>query len=118
MQHSGEELVYNCHRESVLVGGWGGQREGERAFQAILFNRIILPERTAEAEQRYLQVRPLLFCHTQTEIQTHTQINPKDGIDKPQCWREEGAFPHDLLRRKEIFSGQLDSRQNVTAANK
>lgn len=53
MQHSGEELIYNgqrkCVKESGVGGGeWGGggQAEGERDFQAILFNRSILPEGT------------------------------------------------------------------------
>lgn len=51
MQHSGEELVYNGQRECVRGGG---QREGERDFQAILFNRIILPECTAETGGRQI----------------------------------------------------------------
>ena len=123
-QHSGEELVYNGQRECVRERreSWGGDRERKRE----LSRQFYLTESFYQsAQQRQKKDKSLtsddtvVSPHTdiQTHTHTHTQINPKDGIDKPQR-EEEGVLLRDLLWRKEIFSGQLDSRQNVTAANK
>lgn len=71
MQHSGEELFYNGQRERV-GGGRGRKKEISRQFY--LTDSFT---RAHSRDRRKTQVRPLLYRHTETEIQTH--VNKSRG---------------------------------------
>lgn len=122
MQHSWEELVYNGQRECV---GGGREREREISRQFYLTESFYQSAQQRQEKDKSLTsegtgVSPHRqpFRNTHQRTRSHTQANPEDVIDKPQRCREEGALLRDFLWMKEIFGGQLDSRQNVTAANK
>lgn len=110
-------------RECVLGGGRERGREISRQF-------YLTESFYQSAQQRQKKDKSLTsegtgvsphrqpFKNTHQPTRSHTQANPEDVIDKPQRCREEGAPLRNFLWMKEIFGGQLDSRQNVTAANK
>lgn len=116
-------------RESVLGGG-GREREREISRQFYLTESFYQSAQQRQEKDKSLtregtgvspHTPPFKNTHTHRcqRTRSHTQANPEDVIDKPQrCREEEGALLRDFLWMKEIFGRQLDSRQNVTAANK